>query len=103
MPAIYFLREFADIGELWTQPDRCLSPRRWLHRADSQRRKAGRLADPAVGEIRIHHQPQDREGARPRRATDAARPRRRGYRVAATCPTHVTAPAQVSNWPFDGA
>ena len=31
--------------------------------------------------VRIRHQPQDRQGARPRRAADAARPRRRGDRV----------------------
>ena len=53
--------------ELCTQPDGCLSPRRWLRRADSQRRKAGRLADPTGGEIRVHHQSQDRQGARHRR------------------------------------
>ena len=37
----------------------------------------------AADQVRAGHQPQDREGARPRRAADAARPRRRGDRVRA--------------------
>ena len=35
----------------------------------------------AVDQVRAGHQPQDRQGARPRRAADAARPRRRGDRM----------------------
>ena len=35
----------------------------------------------APTKYRAGHQPQDREGARPRRAADAARPRRRGDRM----------------------
>ena len=35
----------------------------------------------AADQVRAGHQPQDREGARPRRAADAARPRRRGDRM----------------------
>src|SRR5262249_47039060 len=35
----------------------------------------------AADQVRAGYQPQDREGARPRRAADAARPRRRGDRV----------------------
>ena len=41
------------------------------------RRSAGRAAD----QVRVRHQSQDREGARPRHPADAARPRRRGDRV----------------------
>ena len=35
----------------------------------------------AADQVRAGHQPQDRQGARPRRAADAARPRRRGDRM----------------------
>jgi putative tryptophan/tyrosine transport system substrate-binding protein len=43
--------------------------------------KPGDLAGAGADQIRAGHQPQDRQGARPRRAADPARPRRRGDRV----------------------
>ena len=70
LPASYVLREAA-VGrwpdELRGQPHRCLSPSRHLRRAHSQGREAGRPAGHAADEIRAGHQPQDRQGARPRR------------------------------------
>src|SRR5262245_23934095 len=45
------------------------------------RSEAGRLAGSAAHEIRTGHQPKDRQGTRPRSASDAARPRRRGDRM----------------------
>ena len=49
---------------------------------DPSRRPARRSAGPAADQVRAGHQPQDRQGARPRSATDAARARRRGDRIA---------------------
>ena len=50
-------------------------------------------------QVRAGHQPQDRQGARPRRAADAARPRRRGDRISAPaqswCDPAGESPAQV--------
>jgi putative tryptophan/tyrosine transport system substrate-binding protein len=98
VPAIYPLREFATAGgliELCSQSCRRVSPSRRIRRPNSQRRKAGRLASHAAHRVSICHQSQDCEDARPGRAADAHRPRRRGDRI-----THVAAPAQVSNWHF---
>src|SRR5262249_45504123 len=50
-------------------------------RPHSQGREAGRPAGAANHKARIHNQPQNYEGARPQRASDAARPCRRGDRV----------------------
>ena len=44
-------------------------------------REARRPAGPSADQVRIDHQPQDRQGTWPRSATDAARPRRRGDRM----------------------
>jgi ABC transporter substrate binding protein len=68
-------------GELWTQPNGCLSPRRWLRRADSEGREAHRLAGGAVGQVRAGRQPKDRQGTRPDGAGHAAGARRRGDRM----------------------
>jgi putative tryptophan/tyrosine transport system substrate-binding protein len=53
----------------------CHSPTRHLRREDPQRRQAGRLAGPAADDIRAGRQPQDRQGARPRRPAGDPRPR----------------------------
>src|SRR5262249_40002290 len=66
---------------LWSQPFRCISPRRQLRRSHPQRREAGRATGPAVHEARVGHQSEDRQRARPSRAADAARPSRRGDRM----------------------
>ena len=52
-----------------------------LRRQDSAGREARRPAGRAADQVRAGHQPQDRQGARPRRAAVAARPRRRGDRM----------------------
>src|SRR5215831_2216825 len=46
-----------------------------------QRRQTHRPSRAAADQVRAGDQPQDREGARPHRAADTARPRRRGNRV----------------------
>src|SRR5262245_23894903 len=50
-------------------------------RSHPQGREACRPAGAGSNQIRACHQPQDCEGARPRSAADAARPRRRGDRM----------------------
>ena len=52
-----------------------------LRRSHPQGREAGRPAGAGADQVRAGDQPQDRQGARPRRAADAARPRRRGDRM----------------------
>src|SRR5262249_28046050 len=61
--------------------NRPLPARGRLRRSHSQRRKAGRAAGAGAYQVRAGHQPQDRQGARPRHTHDGARPRRRGDRV----------------------
>src|SRR5262249_28780148 len=64
-------------------PRRCGVSCRRLHRPDSQGRKARRAAYPTADQVRAGDQSQHRQGARPRRAADAARARRRGDRMIA--------------------
>ena len=52
-----------------------------LCRPHFQRREPGRPAGADTSQIRAGDQPQNRQGARPRRAADIARPRRRGHRM----------------------
>src|SRR5262249_45435380 len=54
---------------------------RRLLRAHSQGRETCRSTHPAANQVRAGDQPEDRQGARPRGAADAARPRRRGDRM----------------------
>ena len=58
-----------------------VSSGRRLHRSNPQGREARRPAGLAVDQIRVRHQPANGQGARPRSAADAARPRRRGDRM----------------------
>src|SRR5262245_29510541 len=67
--------------ELWSEHSEHGTSSRHLHRPHPQGRQARRLAGAAVHQGRVDHQPQDRQGARPRNAGHAARPRRRGYRM----------------------
>ncbi len=67
VPAIYYLRDFAQAGGLMTYGNRLsdvFRARRPLCRPDSQRREACRPARPAVDEVRVGDQPQGRKGAR---------------------------------------
>src|SRR5262249_20230554 len=50
-------------------------------RSYPQGRKAGRSSGASAYQVRVGHQPQDRQGAWPGSAGDAARPRRRGDRM----------------------
>src|SRR5262249_49819811 len=67
--------------ELRNKSCRCVSPRRQLCRADSQRRKSGGLAGSAGGKIRGGPQSQDSEGARVSGTGQTARGCRRGDRM----------------------
>ena len=49
----------------------------------------------AADQVRAGDQSQDREGARPRRAADAARPRRRGDRMSAPGKAGAIQPVEV--------
>src|SRR5262249_20458246 len=60
---------------------RPVSARGHVHRPDPAGRKNVRSADPATHQIRTPRQSQGRQGARPRGAADATRPRRRGDRM----------------------
>jgi ABC-type uncharacterized transport system substrate-binding protein len=83
MPAVYHLRDLAVAGGLMSYGGSLsdASPRRQLRRSHPQGRKAGRTAGPAVHEVRVGHQSEDRQGPRARGAVDAALPRRRGDRM----------------------
>jgi putative ABC transport system substrate-binding protein len=83
IPAIYEWREFAAAGGLmsWHEPHRHLSPSRRLYRTRPQRRQASRSAGSAIHQVRVRHQPEDREGAWPGGAARLVRPRRRGDRM----------------------
>src|SRR5262249_39853478 len=55
--------------------------RRRIRQPHPQRRKTRRASGAGTDQVRAAHQSQDREGARPRRAGQAARARRRGDRM----------------------
>ena len=86
VPAIYPLREYAASGGLVTYGASIKDAYRQsgvyagrLLNGAKTRRSAGDTA----GQIRVGHQPQDRQGPRPRNPAHAARPRRRGDRIRA--------------------
>src|SRR5215831_5679326 len=58
-----------------------ISPGRRVHRPDSQGREARRPTGLTVGQVRVRHQPQHRQGIRPQLPAGATRHRRRGDRV----------------------
>jgi hypothetical protein len=60
-------QEYALSGK-WLELLKELVPRIPLHRSHPQWREAGRSAGAASDQVRVGHQPQDREGARARRA-----------------------------------
>jgi hypothetical protein len=75
------------------QYGRAISARGRLCRPHPQGREPGRVAGAAPDQVRAGDQHQDRQGARPRRAAFAARPRRRGDRIGRSCCT-----AYVASW-----
>src|SRR5258708_31785033 len=82
-------------GVLWARPGRPGPERGRLRRPDPQRREGGRLAGAGADQIRVGDQPQDRQDARPRSATLAARPRRRGDRMSAPGKAGAIQPVEV--------
>jgi hypothetical protein len=71
-----------------------------LRRQDFTGGSRGRPASPAANQVRSDHQSQDRQGARHRNLALAARPRRRGDRVAAcfaAVPNDAIGPKQTSH------
>src|SRR5262249_3379983 len=68
-------------GLLRRRSSRPLSPSSILRRSCVEGRQTSRFAGPAANQVRVDHQPQDRQGIGSHRAGDAARPRRRGDRM----------------------
>src|SRR5262249_22601643 len=93
VPTVYFSREVAESGpdELWHEHCEWIPSSRHLYWTDSQGREASRLASLAADQVRVDHQPQDRQGARPRSAADAARASRRGHRIEIVAAMHESA------------
>ena len=86
IPAIYSQREFADVGGLMSYGSSmtdALSSGRRLCRSYSQGREAGDLPVVQSTKFELVINLPDRQDARPYRAADAARPRRRGDRISA--------------------
>src|SRR5262249_62231920 len=82
LPTMHALREYVGRPDvLWPKPSGPASARRRNCRQDSARDEAGRHPGRAANQVRSHHKSDDREGARPRSAAQAARPRRRGDRM----------------------
>jgi ABC transporter substrate binding protein len=77
-PVVTHVAVFRDL--VWRRHDRPAPPCGPLCRSHPQGRKAGRPTGAGADQIRADDQLETRQGARPRSAADAARPRRRGDR-----------------------
>ena len=92
-------REYVEAGGLMSYgAEHC---RRVIARSASMPAAFSRATKPAdlpvdaADQVRAGHQPQDRQGARPRRSADAARPRRRGDRMSAPGKAGAIQPVEV--------
>ena len=84
IPAIYYRREFVDgrrPDQLWTELCNGLPASRHVCRKVLGGVKPSDLPVHAADQVRTGHQSQDRQGARPHGAADAAGARRRGDRM----------------------
>ena len=84
VPTIYTLREYPMVGGLISYGSNLAEGDRTVGLYTGRILKGEKPADLPVqlaDQVRTRHQPQDRQGARPRSAADAARPRRRGDRM----------------------
>ena len=101
VPAVYRISAFArDGGLLSYGADPVDIFRRAASYVDRILRgaKPGDLPVQFPAKFEMVRESQDRQGAWPRGTADAARPRRRGDRVAAVLHTHLAADAQVCSW-----
>src|SRR5262249_53133884 len=72
MPTMYWTRELVEAGGLISYEQRRPSPLgRYLCGPHSQRREAGRVADPAADQVRAGDQPADGKAAETRSARNA--------------------------------
>jgi ABC-type uncharacterized transport system substrate-binding protein len=76
------IRQIGWHHDLRAQPQNCIPAARNLCRQDSQRSESGRVGHRATDHVRTCHQSQGGEGDRARGASDIARARRRGDRIA---------------------
>ncbi len=79
VPAIYYLRAFSQAGGLLSYGNNLADMYR--QGQDSQGRQARRPSRRAADQVRVGHQPEDCESARPRNPADADRHCRRGDRI----------------------
>jgi ABC-type uncharacterized transport system substrate-binding protein len=84
LPAIYHWREFAESGGLMAYGTNLVDAYRQTGIYAGKILQGARPVDLpvlAADQVRVSHQPQDRQSARPHRATGAAYARRRGDRI----------------------